>query len=395
MERGQNGPRSPFLPILYIADEIDRSKQEIVNQYSTRLQHSDYKWRWYFSNPSTPGYGVDVMWEKSDQKHWFIKCDCGHWQFLTMENIMRDKPYFGCTKCKKELNRRYNHGNAKWVRKHKDRKISGYWISLLMNPKITAQEILDKKKEYTDAQFHNYVLGQPYLSKGAKLISTQFFQNLTDRVNPMDSRIIIGVDTGNAINYVVGNKSGLFYYGKSNGYAEVQSLMRKYPNAIMMIDSGGDISGPKMLKETFQNRVYTCFLRNDRKNDELAKWNEEDQSVTIDRNKLIQLCVDELSERRVPIYGSKDDWWDFWIEWDRMRRVEEINDAGDKRYQWEKTPGQRSDWPFSMVFWRVGMGYFMDDKVSFIDPAGADTFAQEGMEVDINGTTRFNPRIIF
>jgi len=95
---------------LYIADEVDRSKQEVVMQYSTRLQHSDYKWRWYFSNPSTPGYGVDVMWQKSDQKHYFYKCECGHWQYLTMENIMGDKPYFGCVKCKRELSRRYNHG---------------------------------------------------------------------------------------------------------------------------------------------------------------------------------------------------------------------------------------------------------------------------------------------
>ena len=337
---------------LYIADEVDRSKQEVVMQYSTRLQHSDYKWRWYFSNPSTPGYGVDVMWEKSDQKHYFYQCDCGHWQYLTMDNIMTSSkdmgtpPYFGCIKCKKELSRRYNHGKAKWVRKYNDRKISGYWISLLMNPKVSAQEILDKKKEYTDAQFANYVLGQPFLSKGSKLIATQFMQNLTNRTNPMDSRVIIGVDTGNAINYVCGNKSGLFYYGKSNGYTEVRNLMKLYPNAIMLIDNGGDITGPKQLKEDFPNRVYTCFLRNDRKNDELWKFNEEDMSVAIDRNKLLQLCVDEMAERRVPIYGSKDDWWDFWIEWDRMRRVEDINESGDKTYQWQKTPGQRSDWPF-------------------------------------------------
>lgn len=380
---------------LYIADEVDRSKQEVVMQYSTRLQHSDYKWRWYFSNPSTPGYGVDVMWQKSDQKHYFYQCDCGHWQYLTMDNIMGDKPYFGCVKCRKELSRRYNHGKAKWVARFQGRPVSGYWISLLMNPKVSAQEILDKKKEYTDAQFANYVLGQPYQSKGSKLLATQFFANLTSRANPMDSRPIIGVDTGNAINYVVGNKSGLFYFGKSNGYAEVRALMKKWPNAIMLIDNGGDISGPKALKEDFPNRVYTCFLRNDRKNDELVKWNEEDQSVNIDRNKLLQLCVDELAERRVPIYGSKDDWFEYWIEWDRMRRVEEVDDKGDKKYQWEKTPGQRSDWPFAQVFWRVGMGYFMDDKVSFVDPKGNDEWAQRGMEVDDNNLTHFNPRVVF
>jgi ribosomal protein L24E len=379
---------------LYIADEVDRSKAEIVLQYSTRLQHSDYKWRWYFSNPSIPGAGVDVMWQKSDQKHWFIQCDCGHWQYLTMDNIMGIKPYFGCVKCKKELNRRYNHGRAKWVKKFEDRKISGYWISLLMNPKVTAQEILDKKKEYTDAQFNNYVLGLPYLSKGAKLLSAMFFSNLSTRVNPMDSRVIIGADTGNAINIVCGNKYGLFYHSKTNGYTELYKLMREWPSAILLIDSGGDITGPRQLKETFPNRVYTCFLRNDRKNDKLADWNDEDQSVVIDRNKLLQLCVDEFAEHRLPIYGSQNDWFEYWTEWDRMRRIEEVDDKGDRSYEWQKTPGQRSDYPFAQAFWRVGMGRFMDEKVSFVDPS-RDSFAQEGMDVLPDNTTMFNPRIIF
>lgn len=380
---------------LYIADEVDRSKADVVGQFATRLQHSDYQWQWWFSNPSIPGNGVDIKWEKSDQKHWFIRCKCGHWQYLTMENIMGTPAYFGCIKCKKELNRRGDGtGNIKWVRKYQDREISGYWISLLMNPKVSAQEILNKKKEYTDAQFSNYVLGLPYLSKGAKVTSNMFFQNLTDRVNPMDSRVIIGVDTGNSINLVAGNKHGLFYHSKTSGYGEVHRLMKQWPKAICLIDNGGDISGPKQLKESYPNRVYTCFLRNDRKNDELAHWNEDDQSVIIDRNKLLQLSVDEMSEHRLPIYGTKDDWWEYYIEWDRMRRVEEIDDKGDRTYEWQKTPGQRSDYPFSQVFWRVGMGYFMEEEVKFID-ASNDSFAQEGMEVDVEGNTRFNPRIIF
>ena len=47
-----------------------------------------------------------------------------------------------------------------------------------------------------------------------------------------------------------------------------------------------------------------------------------------------------------------------------------------------------------MVFWRVGMGYFMEDKVTFADPSNPD-FAFRGMEVDDNNLTRFNPRLIF
>jgi hypothetical protein len=54
---------------LNIHDEEDRSDQQVIAQYSSRLQHSDYKWEWHFSNPSVKGNGVDRYWEISDQKH--------------------------------------------------------------------------------------------------------------------------------------------------------------------------------------------------------------------------------------------------------------------------------------------------------------------------------------
>ncbi len=105
---------------LYISDETDRSKQDIVAQFKTRLQHSKFGWEWYFSNPSAAGNGVDKHWEMSDQKHWFIACkECGYEWYLTMANIMyKDgKPYYGCTKCKAELDRH----KGRWIAKHKGR----------------------------------------------------------------------------------------------------------------------------------------------------------------------------------------------------------------------------------------------------------------------------------
>lgn len=54
---------------LNIYDEVDARKQGVVEQYSTRLQHSPHKWEWYFSHPSTEDTGVARYWGRSDQKH--------------------------------------------------------------------------------------------------------------------------------------------------------------------------------------------------------------------------------------------------------------------------------------------------------------------------------------
>lgn len=371
---------------LYISDETDRSKQEIVSQFRTRLQHSKYGWEWYFSNPSAPGHGVDKHWAESDQKHWFVKCDkCQHEGYLTMANIMykegNKEPYFGCEECKAELDRR----RGRWVRKYQDREISGYWVPLLISPTKSAQYILDKKKEYSEEQFANFILGQPYIGRGNVLTRQMFLQNLTEKVNAQDTRPIIGVDTGIGINYVVGNKYGTFFYDKVDDYGPIRQWLLRYPNAICVIDQGGDIIGPRKLREEFPNRVFLCFFRASQKNDDLIKWDDDKGTVIADRDKLLQLVVDEFSEKRMPVYGTEADWYDYMSEWLGMYRSVEENALGIPVFHWNKPSSGRCDYPFAQVYLRIGLDRFMEVASTFHDPA-ASSFAQTGIEAKPDGT---------
>lgn len=70
----ESGVGIMFTADLLIMDEADRSDQSSLQQYESRLEASDYKGRWYFSNPTHPNTLTQQLWEKSDQKHWFIKC---------------------------------------------------------------------------------------------------------------------------------------------------------------------------------------------------------------------------------------------------------------------------------------------------------------------------------
>lgn len=373
---------------LYISDETDRSKQEIVTQYKTRLQHSKYGWEWYFSNPSVPGSGVDKYWALSDQKHWFIKCVCGHEQYLTMENIVYEKePYFGCVKCKSELNRR----KGRWVRKYQDREYSGYWIPLFLRPTVSAKDIIAKQKEYDSQQFANFVLGLPYVGKGSVLTKQMFSQNLVDGVNPQTGRTIIGVDTGAEINYVIGNQHGIFHYDKCPDYSILEGLLRRWPNAIMVIDQGGDIIGPRKLREKYPGRVFLCFFRQDRKNDALVTWNDDDGTVQVDRNKILQLCVDEFTEKRIPVWGSESDWYDYWMEWAGMYRTVEENSLGIPVFTWNKPSSGRCDYPFATAYWRIGLDRFSQQSSTFHE-ASATSFASPGMDLSPDGSKGFLPR---
>ncbi len=368
---------------LYISDETDRSKQEIVQQFKTRLQHSKFGWEWYFSNPSAPGHGVDKYWQLSDQQHWFVKCECGEWQYLTMENILSEdgKAYFGCSQCGRELNRH----EGRWVAKYRDREWRGYWIPLFVNPNVSAQQILDKRKEYSEEQFYNFVLGQPYIGKGNVLTSQMFLQNLSSSVNSQEGRVIIGVDTGVDINVVCGNKEGLFYYDKFSDYAPLEALLRRWPNSVMVIDQGGDIIGPRKLREKYPNRVFLCYFREDRKNEQMIQWND-DGSVVADRNKMIQLVVDEFTEKRLPVFGSEADWYDYMVEWIGMYRTseEKENTPGTIKRIWHKPASGRCDYPFATVYWRIGMDRFKQEHATFHDPNGIKW--RRGIEANLDGT---------
>lgn len=372
----------------YISDETDRSKAVIVKQYQTRLQHSKFGYQWYFSNPSVPGHGVDLYWGDSDQKEWMVKCDhCGTWQPVTMASIQGN--IFGCIKCTQLLERR--HGE--WVKSVENATYSGYHIPLLIAPWVSAKYVLDKQKEYSEEQFANFVLGEPYVGRKNVLTRQAFFQNLTPDVNSQGSRMVIGVDTGVGINLVCGNQEGLFYYDKSENYDKLKALLKANPTAIAVIDQGGDIIGPRQLREEFPGRVFLCFFRRDRKNDQLVQWSDKDGTVTADRNKLIQLVVDEFTERRIPLNGTESEWYDVWLEWQGMYRTLETSDVGPDVHEWHKPSSGRCDYPFAMVYWRVGMDRFatQQKKGVFVDPAASPSFGSQGIDLHPLGR-RFMPR---
>lgn len=349
---------------LNVHDEADRSNLPVLDQYYSRLQHSKYKWQWIFSNPSGPGIGVDKLWNVSDQKHWFVKCDkCNKEQFLTMANVFENEGhhYFGCTMCKTELNRR----KGRWIKRWNDIKdISGYWISLLMCPWITADEVVKLQRTKSAEYFDNFVLGIPHLGTGNTVTKDLILRNLTEEMNSQEGRIVIGVDPGVEIRYVIGNRSGLFYNGSCKDYTELDNLMKRWSKAIMVIDQGGDIIGSRQLREKWKNRVFLAIYRADRKTDELFKWDDSAGTVTIDRNNSIQLLIDELADKRIPLQGTEADWYDYWVHWSHIYRVVEDDAFGRPRYKWQRT--DRDDFVHATVYWRAGIDRFMESEGAII-----------------------------
>jgi len=365
-----------------VHDEKDSSKQDVIADYQARLQHSKFKQTHVFSHPSIVNSGVDIEWGQSDQKEWFIVCPhCGYRQYLTWDTENPKKMsvdivrrIFVCKKCSKELSWA-DRAIGEWIAKFKDKKWSGYHITSLMYPWTTAGEIIDKYNEVlrgkqTMDYFYNKVLGLPYAGGGNSVSIDQILGNVTVEKNLYQGRMVVGVDTGIKLRYVIGNKQGLVGYGEMTDYTPddtnklplektLEYFLKKFSNCIMVIDQGGDIIGSRKLRAKYPGRVFLCHYAKDRSTMQLIRWGEKDENgnVIVDRNRMIQLVIDEFRDKRLKLYnGTVNDWYDYWLHWSHIYRVCEENGLGVKCYSWLRS--DRDDWVHATVYWRIGISRF-------------------------------------
>jgi len=376
---------------LNIHDEVDRSMQKIVSMYHSRLDHSDYAWEWYFSNPSVDGNGVSKYWKRSDQKEWFIKCpECEKEQYLKWpENICRDRKVFQCQYCKTELNNE-DRRVGRWVKKFKDREFSGYHISQLMVEWKSAKDIIHEHETQSEEYFYNFVLGLPYIGSGNKVMPDMIFRNCTQDVNDQE-HVIIGCDSGIKKHFVLGNDGGLFYYGVTEDWGDIARLLRRYKKSILVVDAMPDITGPRRLREEFKGRVFLNHYARDRKTMQLIRWGKEKEygNVLSDRNRMIQLVIDEFTDERIPLEGTQGDWEKFFGHWDTLYRMSDTDSIGSPIFTWEST-NDNDHYVHATTLWRIGMDRFHTGEAKFIR-AKEHKKIQSAPVIEHDGTARIIP----
>lgn len=351
-------------------DEVDTSNLSVIDQYATRLQHSPYKWERFFSHPSSEGNGVHKYWRMSDQRHWIITCNhCKKEQSLTWNiekphkmSIDIEREMFVCKHCQKELSkdaRRQGVWKAKY-KKSDERPYVGFWIPLLICPWVSAKEIIGYWRDKQPDYFDNKVLGIPYKASGNKLSMDKLRKNLTEEIITPDikERMIIGVDTGLKLDYVMGSEKGLFFNGEAEDYDELDRHMERWPRAIAIVDGGGDIIGSRKFKERWNGRVFLCFLGGDKHNTDEPKWNDDERTVSVDRNRFIQFCVDEFSDGLIPLQGTEDDWHEYFLDWGNLSRKKMLDTMTGqfKGFKWIRNG--RDHKALATVNFRVGLSRF-------------------------------------
>lgn len=323
---------------LNVHDEVDASDPAVINQYETRLEgqeNEEMKWRWYFSHPSIAGMGVDIQWQQSDQKEWYITCnECEAEQVLQWpESIDPKRECYQCTSCKAALGDAARI-NGQWKNRDGvawtgtiagDHKFSGWHVSQLMLWNKTAKDIINSFNDPTKDQqyFWNYVLGLPYISSDDRIEPAIVLRNCIDKVNPRTARTIIGCDTGHGLHYVLMNKEGVFLYenvteitATKDPYDVIRGHLKRFERSIAVFDQGGDLIGVRKLVQEYPGRIFLCFYNKDRKTVEFVEWSDDSDTewwkVRVDRNRFMTLMVEQLRDvGRIPLNGTKEEWAEF------------------------------------------------------------------------------------
>lgn len=385
---------------LNIHDEVDNSDETVLTLYQTRLEAQDdesKKWRWYFSHPSLSGHGVDIYWNKSDKKEWYVTCPhCKEEQVLSWpESIDVERQIYVCRSCNKELpdgcrleGKWKNQDGVAWTGEIAgDYEFSGWHVSQLMLYNKTAKDIINayndpqKDKQY----FYNYVLGLPYIGSDDTIEPSVVLRNCVDVVNSQEGRIIIGVDSGDDyLSYVLMNEEGVFYYDTEKGitasktpYHKIRELLKRYPKSIVVIDQGGELMNTRQLQSEYPGRVFLCYYTKDRKTVELVEWGDGDEyfKVRVDRNRMLTLIVEQMRDTgRFVLNGTKEEWKEFAEQFGNIYREKlEVRDSKGKdnrslygaEYVWKRNGPDH--FVHALLYSLVGLQRFSGIQAKVID----------------------------
>lgn len=373
-------------------DELDRSDQKVINIYRSRTQASLTKSRERFSNPSVPNFGIHLLWLTSDQRHWFVKCShCGWDRYMDDESNDEYYPHYldtnrriyACGKCNKEIydiDRAMGHWVAKYPKRTKTR---GYWISQLMCPWIPADELCDilQDVDTTPEYWNNYVLGKPYQDATLLVDREAIMRATTPQVITLDE-VSIGVDNGNIKHYVMMTARGVFRYGETRSWEEIEGFLTQYPNSKMVIDSNPFPDMPSKLAKKYPGRVWAHWYVEDKKNVATINWLEGDRfgGVESDRTKIFDQVAREIVRKDLVFVMRKMEMETYISHWTPMYRTITVNARQQKRGVWLTQENKPDHLAHATIYARIGLYKASSGFAGGLLPQGAGVLSSPEWE---------------
>ena len=199
-----------------IFDEMDEIEPDMIALAEERISHSENGEMMYLGTPTIPDYGIDRMYQQSDQRCWMVECKaCGKEASLDLEfpdSIKRriDGTAFRCcVHCGAEVFPRHGRWEAQVPSKSKD--LVGWWISQLNSVYVDPTRVLDLYEDppYGDlSEIMNSKLGRAYIPAENRLTENDVYAccGLDAALNNHPGPTCMGVDVGTKLHVVIAER---------------------------------------------------------------------------------------------------------------------------------------------------------------------------------------------
>jgi hypothetical protein len=366
-------------------DEVNFSNPRVLNQYKSRLQHSNFKLERYISTPTIPNYGVSELYNRSDKKRLFLKCHrCNRWQQLdwptnmfyrrlkdsvilphddeTFELYVTEEyeyaPLIGCSNpsCQREVSRAWP--GREWVaefparNRDSDSGISGYHINQLDGEYVSALEIvrasdrrLDGYKRIED--FHNFCLAQPYEGGDSVRITDHCKELATVRMAMPNEACgtFIGVDLGTYCHLIV--LMDMWFPNRDTAVSvaiasyrihrsvleqRLPELMKRYGALFTVADAQPYTTTVEKIAKAHPKRMSICFYGG-KKSYTCA---DEFVMVTANRTNALDAVTDLIPKGDLLIADGMLDYELVWAHLKHLAKVKAEDDDGEEYYDYVK-----------------------------------------------------------
>lgn len=358
-----------------IHDEIDFSDQGIIEQYQSRLTHSQYKRKHKFSTPTIPGYGVHEAFMQSRRFHEFTKCNhCNHlfvpdyyehvkipgWdrglEEITKNNLHTTRwreAYLCCPKCGKEPSRDIQH--RQWVLENPNDQYvaAGYSLSPFSASFIKPSDLIQSSTNYNRrAQFVNFALGKPMVDNETSITEEDLESMLIDRGSLSSGAVVMGVDVG-AQSYVTillltPDNLQIIVHTEEITVSRLESrldeLKLKFRPRMTVIDALPYTETVLRMQNRDPNLFAAFYV--DRKTLELQTITSKEENreegkmelnqVNINRNKAFDVLMDDIKQRNILKVKEEHDFtWKTHLQ--DMKRVQKFTTTKELEYVWQKS----------------------------------------------------------
>ena len=332
------------------ADEVDEMEPAMIDLALERMGHSAVKEEAYLSTPSIPDFGIDRLYQQSDQRVWEIKCNhCGSGSVLEIEfpncllELSDGRTVRACKKCKQEIFPK----DGRWVAQYPDRSkdLVGWRISQLNSAFVDPGAIL---KAFNDppngniAEVYNSKLGMAYISAENRLTVNDVY--LCCGQDPLQTKdpgpCAMGVDVGNVLHVVVAFKPRdevlqVCYMARVSTFNDVHDICKRFNVAFCVADKEPET---RAAKEWAASENFPVFLCDYAPISSGRQWDDKEKLLKVHRTETLDEVHHVItSPGRLVLPRRCEEVEEFARELSQIAKVlEEDQETGSREYRYRK-----------------------------------------------------------